>query len=117
MIRKNYILIFTVLLFSLLITAQNKTNKTFHFGTKNTVSNTVYISEATAYKDTTGYGFDFNTANNVKFTKLGLTSKKPVYFSVKLPEGFYKIDLVLGDKKCSEKTIKAESRRLIFKEL
>ncbi|GAA4294023.1 rhamnogalacturonan acetylesterase [Aestuariibaculum suncheonense] len=102
---------------SLYGTAQTKHNQYFDFGTKNTASNATHISEALVYDENKGYGFDFNTASNVKFSKKALITTNSVYFSVSLPEGFYKVDLVLGDKKYSETTIKAESRRLMLKEL
>ncbi len=115
--HKTNLLNLLFLLATLYTTAQSNLNKSFSFGTKNTRDNAVNISEATIYNEATGFGFDFNTANNAKFSKQALTSKSSVYFSIKLPEGFYKVDLVLGDKKCSETTVKAESRRLMIKEL
>ncbi|WMI66283.1 rhamnogalacturonan acetylesterase [Aestuariibaculum sp. YM273] len=115
--HKTNLLNLLFLLATLYTTAQSNLNKSFSFGTKNTPDNAVNISEATIYNEAKGYGFDFNTANNAKFSKQALTSNSSVYFSIKLPEGFYKVDLILGDKKCSETTVKAESRRLMIKEL
>lgn len=115
--HKNTFLSFLFLVALLQATAQTEPNKAFNFGKNNTVSNAIHIFENTIYNDALGYGFDFNSATNVKFTKQAITSENSIYFSVKLPEGFYKVDLVLGDKKASETTIKAESRRLMLKEL
>ncbi|MCR8666811.1 rhamnogalacturonan acetylesterase [Aestuariibaculum sp. M13] len=114
--HKTNLLNLLFLVTTLYVTAQSNLNKSFNFGTNSKALNIINITEAIAYAETTGYGFDFDTAENIKFTKQALTSKSSVYFSVKLPEGFYKIDLVLGDKKCSETTVKAESRRLMLKE-
>ena len=68
-----------------------------------------------AYNETIGYGFDFNSAHQVILYKDGFTAPNPVYFSVKLPEGNYKVTLVLGNNQnTSTTTVKAESRRLML---
>ncbi|MBD0832593.1 rhamnogalacturonan acetylesterase [Aestuariibaculum sp. TT11] len=91
--------------------------KSFYFGSKKDVKNSINVKSPIAYNPDLGYGFDFNTTNKVKVTKQALTAEGSVYFSVKLPEGNYKVDVVIGDKKPSETTIKAESRRLMLKQL
>lgn len=59
-----------------------------------------------AYTDATGYGYDVN----------GIPAKgstAPFYFSVKVPDGNYKVTLTLGAKKKAAQTVvRAESRRL-----
>lgn len=110
---------FFLLLYSIFFnaTAQNKLNKRFDFGTKPNENNAISITKPLVYDSALGYGFDFQSAENIKFKKNFITSKKSIYFSVKLPEGNYKIDVVLGGKKCSKTTVKAESRRLMLKEI
>jgi lysophospholipase L1-like esterase len=60
------------------------------------------------YTDSLGYGLDFgSSAADVK-------AHAPYYFSVKVPDGNYRVTLVLGDKKiASTTTVRAESRRLM----
>ena len=74
----------------------------------------INLTENKTYSEDIGYGFDFNSESQVKFEKQGFTADTSVYFSVKLPEGNYKIDVVLGGENASETTIKAESRRLML---
>ena len=74
----------------------------------------INFTEKKTYSENSGYGFDFNSASQVRFEKKGFVADTSVYFSVKLPEGNYKINVVLGGKNPSETTIKAESRRLML---
>lgn len=65
----------------------------------------IELTATSIYNDTLGYGFDLSTSIN--------TGKKPYYFSMKVPEGNYKITLELGHPTlASSTTVKAESRRL-----
>ena len=60
------------------------------------------------YTDAIGYGYDILS----KPTKKSTT---PFYFSVKVPDGNYKVTLTLGDKKrASQTAVRAECRRLFF---
>ncbi len=65
------------------------------------------------------YGFDFGTSAQ-SVTRNGktsgfITSDKPFYFSVAVPEGNYKVTLTLGDPQGTSQTmVKAESRRLML---
>lgn len=92
-------------------------NSNFYFGKRATKNDGTSIKKAIQYNDESGFGFDFESAKNVKFNKESISSKSSIYFSVKLPEGNYKIDVVLGGCQTSNTTIKAESRRLMLKEL
>ena len=75
----------------------------------------------TTYSPEQGYGFEFSSqlssgvANgNNALRDNYITSNKPLYFSVKLPEGNYNVKVTLGDKNGSSvTTIKAECRRLM----
>jgi len=90
-------------------------SQTFHFGTKKSSSKVIGISNSLVYNSNTGYGFDFETAANVKMDSNTFSIEKPTYFSVKLPEGNYKVEVTIGSKeKASNVTIKAESRRLML---
>ncbi|MGJ5640552.1 rhamnogalacturonan acetylesterase [Formosa sp. S-31] len=104
------------LLCSVSVFSQSHT-KTFNFGTETSGKSGTSITKPIAYTDELGYGFDFNTAQYATLNEQSLTSNKGIYFSVKLPEGNYKIDLVLGANEASTTTVKAESRRLMLNEV
>jgi lysophospholipase L1-like esterase len=76
--------------------------------TKKTVAGMIKIKPTTIYNEQTGYGFDL-----LPVPKYG--SKAPFFFSVKVPDGNYKVTVVLGSKKHAGKTtVRAESRRLFL---
>lgn len=60
------------------------------------------------YNEQDGYGYDVLPAPNKK------TPAEPFYFSVKVPDGNYRIKVVLGGKKNSNTTVRAEGRRLLI---
>ena len=68
--------------------------------------------EQPAYSDSTGYGYDFGTQ---------AVSKKqtaPMFFSVKVPEGDYKVTVTLGSKKyAGETALRAETRVMVVENL
>ncbi|TDD95706.1 rhamnogalacturonan acetylesterase [Flavobacterium cellulosilyticum] len=89
----------------------------FKFGTINRNSKGVLITSPVNYNSNVGYGFDYDTAENVTINAIYFLTKKPTYFSVKLPEGNYQVEVTLGsDEAASNVTIKAESRRLMLQE-
>lgn len=60
------------------------------------------------YSDSIGYGYDVLPVPNAK-------SNSPFYFSVKVPDGNYKVRIELGSKKKNSRTtVRAESRRLFL---
>lgn len=63
--------------------------------------------EQPVYNETTGYGYDILPCPTKKSTH-------PFYFSVKVPDGNYKVRVVLGSKKrAATTTVRAEARRLM----
>ncbi|AVR45627.1 rhamnogalacturonan acetylesterase [Christiangramia fulva] len=93
--------------------AQNKDQLTFVFGKDNSKSGTSITSPVT-FKNERNNGFDFKTSGNVQLHKEGFTAAKPVYFSTRVPEGNYKVEVILGSsQQASKTTIKAESRRIM----
>lgn len=62
----------------------------------------------------TSPGFDLNTVPEVNAGFC--SSDKPFYFSVALPEGSYRVTVVLGSSHPSATTIKAEARRLMIEQ-
>ncbi len=61
------------------------------------------------YNEHDGYGYDFGTAFDVK-----KASSQPFYFSVRVPDGNYRVRIVLGGVKGGNTTVRAESRRLMM---
>jgi lysophospholipase L1-like esterase len=96
-------------------TIKNTKSIWFNFGTSLRNSKATIINSALGYDPNVGYGFDFNTVSNVKINSESFSTTKPTYFSVKLPEGNYQVEIVMGNsEKDSNITIKAESRRLML---
>ena len=60
------------------------------------------------YSDETGYGYDVLPVPDKK------KPTEPFYFSVKVPDGNYRVKVVLGGKKDSNTTVRAEGRRLLM---
>ncbi|MFV5688023.1 rhamnogalacturonan acetylesterase [Flavobacterium sp. ZT3R25] len=87
----------------------------FCFGSKRKSQKGTLIDSQLIFDSKRGYGFDFNTAQNIKISPTAFTAEKPTYFSVAVPEGNYRIEVTMGSKeKASNITIKAESRRLML---
>jgi lysophospholipase L1-like esterase len=97
----------------------------FDFGKGKAESDYLKVLPETTYTPEKGYGIDFGTTAtaNLKegkqfLTDGYLTSDKPFYFSVKLPEGNYHIKVTLGDDSAvSETVIRAENRRMMVNKL
>ena len=104
--------------------AQSKVRPSFQFdfSTSANKSGNITITPKSIYSDTIGFGFDFNTlpafAEHGKGNTMKndfITADQPFYFSVKLPEGNYKVRVLLGNHNgTSITTVKAESRRLML---
>ncbi len=60
------------------------------------------------YNEQDGYGYDVLAAPNKKMPT------EPFYFSEKVPDGNYRVKVVLGGKKNSNTTVRAEGRRLLM---
>jgi lysophospholipase L1-like esterase len=98
--------------------AQNqKTSYKFDFGNSKPKAGFTQVAASKLYTDS--YGFDFGTTAQ-SVSRAGkstgfITSDKPFYFSVAVPEGNYKVTLTLGDPQGTSQTmVKAESRRLML---
>jgi len=114
---------FLLLFISSLIFAQQTTFK-FDFGGHRTEKGFIPISPDSRFDPKTGYGFmDVSGLESVDrggnaLTGDFITGKKPIYFSVMLPEGNYDIKLNLGDSKgTSETTVRVENRRLMLNDV
>lgn len=71
------------------------------------VADTYIMDYATRYSDDNGHGYDV-VATPVR------GDKSPFFYSVKVPDGNYRVTLELGDDRCDGvTTVRAESRRLL----
>ena len=67
------------------------------------------VSPTNVFSGLTGFGFDFNADGK---------SSAPFFYSVAVPEGNYRVNVLLGDANAATtNTIKAESRRLMVERL
>src|SRR6478672_10741540 len=97
----------------------------FDFGPGKVEKGYIQVLPATNYSDERGYGFEFSSdlagttyKGNDALKDDYITSSKPFYFSVKLPEGNYNVKVLLGGKNgASATTIKAECRRLMVEKI
>lgn len=90
---------------------------------ENTARGCIKVAPGIAYSDERGYGFEEGAATVQGIDRGGsdplggdfCTSDQPFLFSVRLPEGNYRVTLTLGDKTGeSDTTVKAELRRLML---
>ena len=118
--------IFTVLaVFLSLTTGQAKEKKSlfrFDFGAGKAQKGWTNVEPSTLYSAEKGYGLIPSgkmKANEISAAKSHfVSSNKPFYFEVQLPEGHYQIELTLGGSpEATSTTLKAESRRLMLEEI
>src|SRR5579859_699282 len=92
--------------------AQERTDFKFAFGAA-AAPGVISVWPTNFYSNTAGYGFE----PDARVTASGgcITSTNPFYFSMKLPEGNYRVTVALGDPAGpSATTIKTELRRLML---
>lgn len=97
----------------------------FDFGTGKVQQGYKAVLPGDIYDSTKGYGFEFHPKlRSASFKGKDplrddhITSDAPFYFSVKLPEGNYKVKVIVGDPAApAMTTIKAECRRLMVEQL
>ena len=102
--------------------SHDKNSMKFDFGTGKAANGYTAVTPETIYSPEKGYGFDFGTTPKVVdrggsdlLKSDFVTSDNPFYFSVKVPEGNYKVTVTLGDLKGkTATTVKSESRRLML---
>jgi len=119
---KNWISLLTIF-FCATIFAQQTTFK-FDFGGSRVENGFIPINPTSKFDRKIGYGFmDISGLKSVDnggnaLTGDFITSEKPFYFSVAIPEGNYDIKLNLGDiKGTSETTVRVENRRLMLNDI
>ncbi len=103
---------------ALIVSEKSANGQLFCFGTNKKSVKGILIDHSLVYNPTLGYGFDFDTAQNVQLKNSCFAAEKSTYFSVQVPEGNYSIRVTMGsDDKETKVTIKAESRRLMLDQL
>lgn len=97
----------------------------FDFGSVRAADGYIPVTSGTVYSDETGYGFeagadvvDVVNRKGTDVTRDYVTSESAFIFSVKLPEGNWKVRLTLGDTQgASRTTVMTEVRRLMVEGL
>lgn len=98
------------------IAANQETVRKFSFGNRRAEPGCRQVSSTNSYSDASGYGFE----PGAKLTAGDgfVSSMNPFYFSVKLPEGNYKVTATFrGPADGSAVTVKAELRRLMLEKI
>ena len=119
--KRNYLLIPVWILMAATAIGQSPNSFKFDFGSGKAAKGYIAVTPATTFNYQTGYGFDQGSVVTAVdhggkdvLTGSYITSSKPFYFSVKLPEGNYDVKVILGDAKgVSITTVRAECRRLM----
>ena len=106
--------LFTLLLVccSTLLSAQITTYKFDFSGKKKAKEGYILVTPETLYTPETGYGYDFVVGNG---EQSAVDSQQPFYFSVDVPDGNYRVTVVVGNRrKAGVTTLRGESRRLFY---
>ncbi len=106
---------FTAHLFAVIADAEEPTAYQFSFGTAQPAPGQIQILPANAYSTSAGYGFE--PGAQVMAGNNFVAGINPFYFSVRLPEGNYRVTAMLGGKEASTITVKAELRRLMLEKI
>jgi lysophospholipase L1-like esterase len=90
--------------------------RSWHFSLgEASAADAVRVAPGELYTAARGYGFEPGSAVTLADKGGGLTSERPFLFSVKVPEGSYRVTVALGGgATASNTTIKAELRRLMI---
>jgi lysophospholipase L1-like esterase len=85
----------------------------FDFGSEQSIPGWITVSENVFYSGQKGFGII--PSGEMEAGKDYLSSTKPFYFVVNIPEGHYRVVLTFGgSREGSSTTVKAESRRLML---
>ncbi len=95
--------------------AHAQTSFKFDFGGGKPKSGWTHISPTNYYSNETGCGFEPGAA--ISAGKNSIAGDQPFYFSVKLPEGNYRVTAAFGGEGESTTTVKAELRRLMLEKI
>jgi lysophospholipase L1-like esterase len=119
---KQLVLLALVLLVVGSVNGQQPVNYKFDFGSGRVEKGYTQVLTSMVYSSEKGFGFDYGTVptdvdrkgKQALYSDF-VTSDKPFYFSVALPEGNYRVTLIFGDLMGeSDNMVRAESRRLML---
>lgn len=104
------------------VVAQQANQYKFDFGSGPAADGWIRIDSDAAYDAQRGYGFDFDTTatfpdHNQQASELDdlAAGETPFYFSVAVPEGSYRVTILLGDPEhAANCSVKAECRQLML---
>jgi len=104
---KRFYYIIPVLIICSLTPAFGQTSYKFDF--VGSEKGYLHVTDKTLYGEKSAYGYDLNTLQK---------DGKPFFFSVNVPEGNYRVKVVLGNNdEDSRTTVKSESRRLMLENI
>jgi lysophospholipase L1-like esterase len=120
----KFILALLLIVFVSKIVHAQQTSFKFDFGSGLAATGYIQITPDSKFDYKTGYGFDQNSIvesvdrGGDPLTGDFITSSKPFFFSIKLPDGNYDVKLLLGDTKgTSATTVRTECRRLMLENI
>lgn len=101
------------------------TRFTFDFGSEAIAPGYTQIKPDTVYTPERGFGFEprgpivgIDSGGADPLTRDGITGEGPISFSMRVPEGNYRVTVTLGDAKAeSITTVRAETRRLLLEKI
>lgn len=118
-------LFFNIFLFTFLANIASAQFFKFDFGSGTPANGYTKVIPDSKFSYAAGFGF--NDGSKLRAVKRKgsdilkddyITSDKPFYFSVKIPEGNYDVKIILGDKEgTSATTVRAENRRLFLQNI
>ena len=88
----------------------------FSFGNNKQDKRFTIVDAATLYNEQRGFGFENTTSNDGALTNGPgyVTGTKPFFFSARVPEGNYNVQVTLGDEEgTSDAVIRTECRRMM----
>ena len=102
-----------------LLSAQITSYKFDFSGKKKARDGYTLVTPETLYTPERGYGYDFVGGNtleeNCQLSIVNCQLGKPFYFSVDVPDGNYRVNVVVGNRrKAGVTTLRGESRRLFY---
>jgi lysophospholipase L1-like esterase len=113
----------TFALFATVLRAEPQSSYKFDFGAPAATAGRIALTKVEPYSTERGYGFEGSP--QLKFVGAAggggdhyLTSDKPFFFSMDVPEGNYRVTVAFGAKDLpSDTTVKAELRRLMLEKV
>jgi len=124
-VKPFIILTFIALLLSFQAIGQDRSVMKFDFGDGKAAKGYTKVSTQSLYNKEKGYGFlepgkleSVSRTNGNSSHSDFIKSEAPLYFTVDVTEGNYRVKVLLGDKKgTSATTVRAESRRLMLEKI